>query len=143
MEQLAIVILAIVILAFVWFETRRSRKEEHGGWQHHLHADPALEWWGPQGQLTRAAAANKKETHGGWRQHLHADPALEWWGPQGQLTRADAKNRSSKKEHYGEPPGMIRAVHHDELGFRGWADMPGDYEGSSASSVSAYMQRSA
>ncbi len=47
------------------------------------------------------------------------------------------------KEGYGEPPGMIRAIHRDELGFRGWADMPGSYEGSSASSVSAYMMRSA
>lgn len=47
------------------------------------------------------------------------------------------------KEHYGEPPGLIRAVHRDELGFRGWADMPGDYEGNSASAVSAYVQRSA
>jgi hypothetical protein len=49
----------------------------------------------------------------------------------------------SRKERYGEPPGFRRAVHHDELGFRGWADMPGDYEGSSASAVSAYMMRSA
>lgn len=47
------------------------------------------------------------------------------------------------KERYGEPPGMLRAVHRDELGFRGWADMPGDYEGSSASAVSAYIERSA
>jgi hypothetical protein len=38
---------------------------------------------------------------------------------------------------------MIRAVHQDELGFRGGADMPGDYEGSSASAISADMQRSA
>lgn len=143
MEHLAIVILAIVILAFMWFETRHSRKEEHGGWQHHLNADPSLEWWGPQGQLTRAAGKNAtKEAHGGWQHHLNADPTLEWWGPRGQLTRATSKN-ATKKEHYGEPPGMIRAVHQDELGFRGWADMPGDYEGSSAASVSAYIQRSA
>lgn len=70
----------------------------------------------------------EKETHGGWSNHLHADPSLQWY---------------RKKENYGDPPGMIRAVHQDELGFRGWADMPGDYEGSSASAVSAYAERSA
>jgi hypothetical protein len=51
--------------------------------------------------------------------------------------------RSGYREHYGEPPGMIRAVHQDELGYRGWADNPGDFEGSSASALSAYVDRSA
>ena len=51
--------------------------------------------------------------------------------------------RAPHREHYGEPPGMIRAVHRNELGFRGWADMPGDYEGSSAGALSAYVERSA
>ncbi len=49
----------------------------------------------------------------------------------------------ARKEHYGEPPGDLRAVHHDELGFRGWADMPGEYEGTSASALSAFIERSA
>lgn len=48
-----------------------------------------------------------------------------------------------KKEGYGEPPGNLRAVHRDELGYRGWADAPGSYEGSSASAVSAFAMRSA
>ena len=63
--------------------------------------------------------------------------ALVLWGLPA-LTR-----EKPAKEGYGEPPGMIRAIHRDELGFRGWADMPGSYEGSSASSISAYMLRSA
>lgn len=52
-------------------------------------------------------------------------------------------SRAPKKERYGEPPGGIRAVHHNELGYRGWSDNPGDYEGSSASALSAYVDRSA
>lgn len=48
-----------------------------------------------------------------------------------------------RKDHYGNPPGMIRSLHQDELGYRGWADNPGDFEGSSASSVSGYIERSA
>lgn len=74
------------------------------------------------------------ENYGSWNHHLHASPSLEWYG---------AESFTPRKEHYGEPPGMIRGIHQDELGFRGWSDMPGDYEGSSASAVSAYIQRSA
>ena len=47
---------------------------------------------------------------------------------------------STLKENYGEPPGLVRSL---DLGSRGWSDMPGDYEGNSASSVSAYILRSA
>lgn len=56
---------------------------------------------------------------------------------------ADVVPGMPRKEHYGEPPGNLRAIHHDELGFRGWADMPGEYEGSSASALSAFIERSA
>lgn len=111
--------------------------------------------FGPQSTAaaTRSAggfAGGRAEHHGGWRNHLDASPSLEWYGPGGQPESPLAPMRASvdgfsgsRKERYGEPPGMIRAVHQDELGFRGWADMPGDYEGSSASAISAYMQRSA
>jgi len=47
------------------------------------------------------------------------------------------------KEGYGGPPGALRAIHHNELGYRGWADNPGDFEGSSASGMSGYVVRSA
>lgn len=120
-----------------------GRAEHHGTGSNHLDASPSLEWYGWHDRF-------RKEGHGGWRHHLDASPSLEWYGPGGQLETPSAPVHASvdgfsgsRKERYGEPPGMIRAVHHDELGFRGWADMPGDYEGSSASAVSAYMQRSA
>ena len=80
-----------------------------------------------------------RETYSGWNYHLDASPALHWYT---DSAKAAAK-KGGKKENYGEPPGLIRAVHQDELGFRGWSDMPGDYEGSSASAVSAYAMRSA
>lgn len=82
-----------------------------------------------------------KDSYGGVSGHLHADPSLRWYAPGGQLD--NGHGNGGHREHYGGPPGMMRAVHHDELGFRGWADMPGDYEGSSASSVSGYAHRSA
>jgi hypothetical protein len=120
-----------------------GRREHHGTGSNHLDASPSLEWYGWHDRF-------RKEGHGGWRHHLDASPSLEWYGPGGQLESPPAPIHASvegfsgsRKERYGEPPGMIRAVHQDELGFRGWADMPGDYEGSSASAISAYMQRSA
>lgn len=51
--------------------------------------------------------------------------------------------RQAFKEKYGEPPGLDRSLDHKDLGSRGWSDAPGDYEGNSASSVSAYVLRSA
>lgn len=139
-------------------------KEHYGGWNHHLHSDPSLEWYGWHDRF-------RKEGHGGWNHHIDASPSLEWYSygqPSGDpladdfgggvgdtalsiepfAARAEgfdarSENFAARKEKYGEPPGMIRAVHQDELGFRGWADMPGDFEGSSASAVSAYIQRSA
>jgi hypothetical protein len=117
--------------------TDPKAKETHGGWSQHLQSSPAREWYAPGGQYSQS----RKEGHGGWSQHLHASPALEWYAPGGQY--AARERFGGRKEKYGEPPGMLRAVHQDELGFRGWADMPGDFEGSSASAVSAYVQRSA
>ena len=71
------------------------------------------------------------ERHGGPRYHV-------------PVFAPDAgRLRKRLKENYGEPPGLIRAVHRDELGFRGWSDMPGDYEGSTASAMSAFIDRSA
>jgi hypothetical protein len=113
----------------------QSQKEKHGGWHSHLHADPALEWYSWHDRF-------RKEKHGGWHSHLHADPTLEWYRKDGDDS-ARGGGKKPLKENYGEPPGLIRAVHRDELGFRGWSDMPGDYECNSASSVSAYVQRSA
>jgi hypothetical protein len=47
---------------------------------------------------------------------------------------------AQKKEGYGPPPGLRPAVRLCELGFRGWPDMPKEYEGNTASSVSAYAE---
>ena len=49
----------------------------------------------------------------------------------------------ANKEHYGEPPGMLPSVWYRGYAPTGWADMPREYEGSSASAVSAYMMWSA
>lgn len=59
------------------------------------------------------------------------------------LLRREKPGAATNKENYGEPPGTLRAVHRDELGYRGWADAPGGYEGSTASALSAYVMRSA
>lgn len=116
-------------------------REHHGTSTNHLDAPPSLEWyWHDRRQDAREGMAGHAEHHGGRRHHLHASPNLEWYGPGGQH---ENRHKDVRKERYGEPPGMLRAVHQDELGFRGWADMPGDYEGSSASAISAYIQRSA
>ncbi len=51
--------------------------------------------------------------------------------------------RPKAAEHYGPPPGRARALSHTELGDRGWAEGPREYEANSASSISALMLRSA
>lgn len=58
--------------------------------------------------------------------------AMAWW-------RYD----HSKKEKYGPPPGMARAISHKELGYRGWPEANNSYQGSSASSVAHMVERSA
>ena len=117
-------------------EGMAGRQETHGTSTNHLDASPSLEWYNWHDRF-------RKEGHGGWRHHLDASPSLQWFGPGGQYENPHKDTFGGRKERYGEPPGMLRAVHQDELGFRGWADMPGDYEGSSASAISAYMMRSA
>lgn len=47
------------------------------------------------------------------------------------------------REGYGQPPGNVRAITHDELGYRGWADAPPAYQGRTASSTSHVIERSA
>jgi hypothetical protein len=66
-----------------------------------------------------------------------------WAYPLLRRERPGAAAGGGNKENYGEPPGTLRAVHRDELGYRGWADAPGDFEGSTASALSAYVMRSA
>ena len=51
--------------------------------------------------------------------------------------------RGSRAEHYGGPPGRRRGLGFRELGFRGWADMPGEYQGNTASAPSQYIMTSA
>ncbi len=106
----------------------------------------ALVAWGPA-----ALAREKPAAH-----FITATASLpddeDYWGPAGSSAsvgggpaggQPSAAPREGFKERYGEPPGNLRSIHQDELGFRGWADMPGDFEGSSASAVSAYIMRSA
>ncbi len=68
--------------------------------------------------------------------------AFIFWGIP-MVTREKPSSVEALKEKYGEPPGFARVLDHKDLGHRGWSDMPGDYEGNSASSVSAYIMRSA
>ena len=146
MTYLAAIILMVVIVAAIaavfWGVPLFTRERPSRGRETVITAAPPLpnnsqDAFGP-------GSAGRKEGHGGWRQHLHASPALEWYAPGGQYVAQPARESfGGRKESYGEPPGALRAVHQDELGFRGWADMPGDFEGSSASAVSAYVQRSA
>ena len=77
--------------------------------------------------------------------------ALVIYGP--AYFKREQSHRDSK-ETYGEPPGMVRAAHWDELGYRGWAGVGdrgtgfGDrralvYEANTASSISHMIERSA
>lgn len=50
-------------------------------------------------------------------------------------------SNGKKVERYGVPPGNVRGVHQDELGPRGFADNPPEFQGSSASAISAYIMR--
>ena len=50
------------------------------------------------------------------------------------------RNCSASREGYGPPPGSRRAVHHDELGPRGWADAPAAFEGNTVSSMKHYVE---
>jgi hypothetical protein len=47
------------------------------------------------------------------------------------------------REGYGPPPGMRRALHHEELGDRGWPSYPYEYTANTASSISHMIERSA
>jgi len=70
--------------------------------------------------------------------------ALVLWGPQLIFRETPSEfTTEARKERYGAPPGMVRAIHHDELGYRGWADAPGDYEANTASAISHAIMRSA
>ena len=48
-----------------------------------------------------------------------------------------------KKEGYGPPPGMNRAISHYELGCRGWPQYPPEYHANTASAISHMIERSA
>jgi hypothetical protein len=65
--------------------------------------------------------------------------AFIFWGIP-MLTREKPSSIKGLKERYGEPPGLLRSLDHKDLR---WPDMPGDFEGNSASSVSAHILRSA
>jgi hypothetical protein len=55
--------------------------------------------------------------------------------------------QEGRREAYGPPPGMARAIDSHELpylyGERGWANMPREYEANTASSISHFIERSA
>jgi len=84
-----------------------------------------------------AAAPSAKDQEGAADHSDAPRDSLEWLDYHASLQAPPTK------ENYGEPPGLLRAVHRDELGPRGWPDMPPEYEGSSASALSAFMERSA
>lgn len=60
------------------------------------------------------------------------------------LACARAVQQPAGRERYGPPPGVRRAVGHDELtDSRGWAGYDRVYEGSSASALTHMVERSA
>jgi hypothetical protein len=65
---------------------------------------------------------------------------VPYWGRE-QPT--EAKEGAGIREHYGPPPGVYRAITPEELGPRGWTDMPYEYEANTASSISHMIERSA
>jgi len=160
LNAVEVLLVIIIIAAFVFWgvpylkrEKPRSAlqsfdaaKEHHGTSTNHLDASPSLEWYNWRERTVGGVDPfrSTKEHHGTSTNHLDASPSLEWynWHERSREGFGNAA-KNSGKENYGGPPGLIRGIHQDELGFRGWADMPGDYEGSSASSVSAYAMRSA
>jgi hypothetical protein len=50
---------------------------------------------------------------------------------------------AGRREGYGPPPGMRRALHHEELGDRGWPGYPFEYAATTASAISHMVERSA
>jgi len=49
-----------------------------------------------------------------------------------------------QREHYGPPPGAVRALSHYELGEdRGWTSYPLPFEANTASAISGLIERSA
>lgn len=74
-----------------------------------------------------------------------ADPSIE--GYHGGTLEEVQRPGTGRREGYGGPPGMARAIDHKELpylyGDRGWADFPREYEGNTASSMSQFIERSA
>jgi hypothetical protein len=52
-------------------------------------------------------------------------------------------NTPRLREHYGPPPGMYRAISHEELPNRGWPEFPLEYTGNSVSALSHMIERSA
>jgi hypothetical protein len=57
--------------------------------------------------------------------------------------RSGRKKRPHVREHYGPPPGMYRALSHEELDSRGWPEYPLEYTANTASSISHLIERSA
>ena len=63
------------------------------------------------------------------------------WGP---IYLKREKPSPSSRERYGPPPGMRRAVDHNELpDDRGWPGFDRVYEASTASAISHMIARSA
>jgi hypothetical protein len=62
-----------------------------------------------------------------------------WFGEQrGSCPTAD----SGSRERYGPPPGMVRALSHNELpDDRGWPGMDKVYNANTASSISHMIER--
>jgi hypothetical protein len=83
---------------------------------------------------------------------LIAFTAAAVWGPllirrEGLMRRNVASKRrvaAPRREKYGPPPGMHRALgHYDLPDDRGWPGFDKVYEASSASSISHMIERSA
>jgi hypothetical protein len=65
------------------------------------------------------------------------------WMRGGPGPRAGAGGAAGQKEGYGPPPGVYRALSHEELPNRGWPEFPYEYTANTASSISHMIERSA
>lgn len=57
--------------------------------------------------------------------------------------KREKPQQGAGRERYGPPPGMNRALSHEELGDRGWPGFPFEYTANTASSISHMIERSA
>lgn len=123
-----------------------SRASPKGGYP--LNAPPL-----PLRRVAKKEVAGKKhsplEEDSNWMCaiNLHPCPKNMRMPISNYISQRKSTTAKGHREGYGPPPGMARAIDQSELpylvGDRGWATWPKEYEGSSAGSMAAFIERSA